>query len=151
MNPTNEERLVSQYGGLVAHALSVLNIPKYILEDCESCGKLGLVTGIKTLHKNDSKKCTTKTWLYNNIKWAIWKYLQEESKHQHARLVEIQSKRKNSVYEYLPELDEVEKKIISMRLKNMSFKQISTKLGLGPYYVYRKYQGVIAKAKNANK
>ncbi len=157
MKIKRDNQSVQQFAGLVVFILKKLNIPHSHYDDCYQCGMIGILNGLDSF---TPKKSSLSSWIYNNIKWEILKYLKKENKHQTVELYENISvdnwnDQKNitqiNIDEYLPELDELEQNIIDLKLQSYNLKQISEQLGLnGSYLIYKKYQIILDKIRDSN-
>ena len=148
---TSTEQQIQQFAGLVVSIIKKLNIPHSLYDDCYQCGVIGIMKGLDSF---DPNKGILTSHIYNNIRWEILKYLKKEYKHKTVELFDNLPQNHNycvsDIEEYLPDLTQLEREIIDLKLQSYSLKQISEKLNFrNSYYIYTKYQEILQKIKNA--
>lgn len=121
------------------------NIDQY--KEYEQAGLIGLM---KAIRRHDINKGALSTIAFYHIRGEIIKYINLEKKQTTpSQLEDICYNEKISVYDYLPQLNDIERNIINLRLQGYSFKEIGTMLGnYSRGWANNIYRNIIKRAKN---
>lgn len=152
-NQSQQNKLVFQNQGLINKVIKTLQIPQHLFDDCFACGQLGLIKGIRSYHTDDNhKRCALSTWLYNNVKWEIVKFIKNEVQNSHKSLYNnLLVVEKDNFEEYLPNLTPEEQRILYLRLQSYNLTEIATDINLKEKrYIYEKYKHILRKIRNKN-
>ena len=164
MTEETTEQLISDNMGLVVHIAKSFNPPNPTeYEEYVQLGTIGLWKAIKKYDKKLGSKLTSLAW--NNIRWEILRYINKKNKHK--KLIRepdflynyesmIQQRTVNLNPPELPELlpdtlSDAEEKVIDMRNRGYTFKEIGLQIGgHNMWWSRRVFKSAIEKIQDAN-
>ena len=145
-----EQDLINENMGLVVHLVKSFR-PKN-QDDFNDYVQLGLLGLLKAIRKHNVNKGQLSTLAWKYIRWEIMKYVHKPHQITNYRGKESSYTNQEDFQDYMPAtLNKVEEKIIKMRTKGYTFKEIGDALGgYTKGWANKLYKVAINKIRDAN-
>jgi len=145
-----ENAIIEDNMGLIVNVVKTFNpTSENLFEEYIQAGRIGLLKAIRT----SNKTCPWSTMAWNNVKWSILNYINEESEDEtiFPITVEPSGNTKEEIYDYIPSnLLDREKEVLQLRIEGNSFKDIGAKLGYSKNWAHYVFYSGVRKIRNAN-
>ena len=148
MIDSQDSRLIEEHMGLVNLVIKNLRLSKSIDKDeLRQIGRIALWRLTSTKHRSSRWKFSTIA--YKTVLWDIIAHLNTLKKYKEHDSLSINREKSESIVEYLPNLNALEKQFIDYYVCGFSLKEISIKCSKSQSWAYAKLKKIIEKIQHA--